>query len=159
VLHRSVCAPLSEQLLLLACRLFGEELPHPADQVLRCLPGTCRGVDCLAYSASSSSTLLSSGRDGQVCSLDTVQGSKQGQFKGSKHAVTAAALSAGEASAAVCGIGRWHCCCWWHSQHLLHRPCVHCWGLSCLACLFGSRPDVYAVYSCVLLCCHVALQH
>uniref|UniRef100_A0A383W0U0 Small-subunit processome Utp12 domain-containing protein n=1 Tax=Tetradesmus obliquus TaxID=3088 RepID=A0A383W0U0_TETOB len=55
------------------------------------------GVDCLAYSASSSSsssTLLSSGRDGQVCSLEPAKGSKRGTFKGSKHAVTAAALSA-----------------------------------------------------------------
>ncbi|KAF6255059.1 quinon protein alcohol dehydrogenase-like superfamily [Scenedesmus sp. NREL 46B-D3] len=52
------------------------------------------GVDCLAYSAGSRSALLSSGRDGQVCSLDAAKGSKLSQFSGSKHAVTAAALSA-----------------------------------------------------------------
>eukprot|EP00878_Enallax_costatus_P030275 GHUV01032950.1.p1 GENE.GHUV01032950.1~~GHUV01032950.1.p1 ORF type:complete len:178 (+),score=41.94 GHUV01032950.1:687-1220(+) len=61
---------------------------------LLCIVG-CRGVQCLAYSSSRSSVLLSSGRDGQVCTLDLATGSKQAQFKGSKHSLTAAALSTG----------------------------------------------------------------
>eukprot|EP00878_Enallax_costatus_P031972 GHUV01035052.1.p1 GENE.GHUV01035052.1~~GHUV01035052.1.p1 ORF type:complete len:236 (+),score=59.52 GHUV01035052.1:306-1013(+) len=61
-------------------------------QAVNCNEG---GVQCLAYSSSRSSVLLSSGRDGQVCTLDLATGSKQAQFKGSKHSLTAAALSTG----------------------------------------------------------------
>jgi hypothetical protein len=112
-----------------------------------CLCCCCRGVDCLAYSAGSSSTLLSSGRDGQVCSMDTAKGSKQGQFKGSKHAVTAAALSAGGWEAVQCHSAA-GC---WDSSHL--RPSLSTVPSEMLSSAWGSccTPMVSHMLSQVLL--------
>jgi hypothetical protein len=54
-----------------------------------------RGVSCLSHTAAGRGVVLSSGPDGQAVSLDARSGKKLGQFKGSKHGASAAALSAG----------------------------------------------------------------
>lgn len=63
----------------------------------------CRGVSCLSHTAAGRGVVLSSGPDGQAVSLDAHSGKKLGQFKGSKHGASAAALSAG-----VCGLVKTH---------------------------------------------------
>eukprot|EP00879_Flechtneria_rotunda_P022121 GHRR01023340.1.p2 GENE.GHRR01023340.1~~GHRR01023340.1.p2 ORF type:complete len:196 (+),score=68.62 GHRR01023340.1:71-658(+) len=82
-----------------AVRLYDSATGELRWQTANCSEG---GVDCLVQSSGRCSTLLGVGRSGHACVLDAATGSKQSQFRASKHGTTAAALSAGRQK-----LGKW----------------------------------------------------